>query len=426
MFKAGFAEIDITPPLGTEKAGWLIKQTADRVLDPLYARIAVFESGGEKVGFASLDTLSIRWTQVDHIRTEVGKRCGIKGGNIMVAATHNHAGPAIANIGATKRDDTYLAFLVERVVEGFVQADERLVPAKLGMASGAEGRISFNRRYIARDGRTICQPSPGSTEVICAEGVIDTELGVVCAKDTDDRVLGFITNFACHPTHHGGGGDISAGYLGVFANELKARFGANCVNVFLNGACGNIHHANHVDADHDDSMERMGAVLAADTLKVLADMLFSDDITMAAASETIRLPIRPVSEADLEPRERSQRYGTDQIYRDSITRLVAKRKARDYVPAEIQVIRLGDTFLAAVPAEYFVELGLRIKLESWPNRTYVVSCANGMVGYVPHSAAFERGGYETTLAEWSKLVPEAADMIADKVLEIIAEMTQEY
>ena len=45
VFRAGFAEIDITPPMGTPKQGSNSKTVASSVLDPLYSRAAVFEIG---------------------------------------------------------------------------------------------------------------------------------------------------------------------------------------------------------------------------------------------------------------------------------------------------------------------------------------------------------------------------------------------
>ena len=72
--KAGFAEVDITPPVGTLKIGWLKKIVSDKVLDPLCARVAVFEQGGARVAFVQLDTLSIRWSQVREMRSRL-ERC---------------------------------------------------------------------------------------------------------------------------------------------------------------------------------------------------------------------------------------------------------------------------------------------------------------------------------------------------------------
>ena len=40
--KAGFAEIDVSPAAGTRKIGWNNKNHGTSVLDPLYAKAAVF------------------------------------------------------------------------------------------------------------------------------------------------------------------------------------------------------------------------------------------------------------------------------------------------------------------------------------------------------------------------------------------------
>ncbi len=66
--QAGFAATEITPPLGTQKIGWIIELKIEEIMDPLFARIAVFENGDDRIGLVQLDTLSVRWTQTDQIR----------------------------------------------------------------------------------------------------------------------------------------------------------------------------------------------------------------------------------------------------------------------------------------------------------------------------------------------------------------------
>ncbi len=55
--RAGFHEIDITPKTGIEKIGWLQPLKSEVILDPLFARMAVFENKGKQIGFIQLDTL---------------------------------------------------------------------------------------------------------------------------------------------------------------------------------------------------------------------------------------------------------------------------------------------------------------------------------------------------------------------------------
>ncbi len=110
--RVSFAEIDITPPMGTQLVGWLeIARPARAIHDPLFARIAIFERDDKRVAFVTLDLLSIRGSDVVDIRHRLERETGIPAGNIMVSATHNHAGPAIVRLGTFGRDDGYLAYL---------------------------------------------------------------------------------------------------------------------------------------------------------------------------------------------------------------------------------------------------------------------------------------------------------------------------
>jgi hypothetical protein len=49
----------------------------------------------------------------------------------------------------------------------------------------------------------------------------------------------------------------------------------------------------------------------------------------------------------------------------------------------------------------------------------VAGMANGIVGYVPHRAAFDRGGYETTFSDVSKLAPGAGELLAEAVARLL-------
>ena len=72
--QAGFARIDITPPLGCLLQGCFVKIIADEVKTPLYARAAIFDSGDNKAAIIQLDLLSIRWTQTGNIRAGIEKK----------------------------------------------------------------------------------------------------------------------------------------------------------------------------------------------------------------------------------------------------------------------------------------------------------------------------------------------------------------
>ncbi|HEV3026163.1 MAG TPA: hypothetical protein VG457_01240, partial [Planctomycetota bacterium] len=218
--KAGFAEIDISPAPGTRKIGWNNKNTGNTVLDPLYARAAVFECGEGRVAFISLDLLFVHRDQVAEIRRRVQEKYGFAGEAILVGATHNHAGPAIET-DLYPKDDAYVARMIEKAVLAFGQAWEGRQEAEFGAASAAEWHAGYNRRVLYRGGIVKCHGSFKDPTALAFEGPVDPEVAVLAARDKEGRLLGSIVNFACHPCHHGGDQVFSAGYPGVLAKVMK-------------------------------------------------------------------------------------------------------------------------------------------------------------------------------------------------------------
>ena len=418
--RAGFSEIDITPPLGTLKIGWKKVIVSDTVLDPLYARVAVFESN-ERAAFVQLDTLSVRWTQVKEMRRRVAEEYGFPGENVMVCATHNHAGPAVANCGDVKRDDAYVAEMVKRVVSAFGEALGSMEEARLGLGNTFEFGVGFNRRVVMRDGTVRTHGMFTDPEALYLEGPIDPEVHVLAARKPGGDVIGMIVNFACHPAHHGGGTELSGGFPGVLSNTMKSR---GCpVTLFLDGASGNVTTVDPRRGGHNVPKEEAGRRLADDASRVLENLEFGDAVRIACAAKTVHLPVREVTGEELEGRIRgAQRFIDSAIYDREMPRLVERMERMGTQPAEIQVITVGNCAYAGMPAEYFSQLGLRIKEECHPVHALVVGQANGMVGYVPHRDAFRRGGYETTLCNSSRMAPEAGDLMADAAVELIRGM----
>jgi len=421
--RAGFAQMDITPPVGISKIGWLRDIKVDKVLDPLYARVCILESGDETIAFVQLDTLTIRWSDTDEIRKGVAAEHGYPGARVMVAATHNHAGPAVANVGDVKRDEGYTSQLVEKVVRAFGQALESMEQATVGLGSGFEFDVAHNRRVIMRDGTVRTHGNFNDPEALCIEGPIDPELAVLAVRGAHGRLLGAIVNFACHPTHHGGGTAISAGYPGVVASTMRNR---GCpVTLFLNGACGNIHTSNPAAGGVDMPMEEAGRRLAEDALAVMANMEMRDTLRLGSRSRSVQLPYRHVTDAETGGAVRgAQRFVDPAIYDRQMPKLVERIKARGTQPAEVQTHFIDEYAFVSIPAELFVQVGLRIKQDAHPVHALIVGYANGNVGYVPHAEAFSRGGYETTLGPPSHLAPEAGTMLADCAAGLIEEEEQ--
>ena len=424
--RAAFAEIEITPPVGTHKIGWLKDVVSERVADPLFARVAVFEGESGRIGFIQLDTLSIRWTQVDDIRRRIEKVTGFPPESIMVSATHNHAGPAVSATGLVKRDDGYVELLVRRCVDAFATAVRNLVPATIGFGHASNTAVGKNRRVVLRDGTVRTHGTLSQPDALYIEGPMDPEVAVLSVRDVEGIPLGCIVNYACHPTHLGDGPDFSAGFPGVLCAEVRKH---GCpITLFLNGASGNIHTSDPC-GNGDMSMYEAGEHLGRSVNEVLTGISHSDRWSFCSQSQTLQLDYRELTHEEITGTIRgAQRFVDPAIYDTLMPRLIERVNERKVQPAEVQVLFFcpdGDEktdriAIAGIPAEYFVEFGLRIKSEvhAWCH-ALVASCANGMIGYVPTPDAFARGGYETTLSLSSRMAPGAGDVLADAARDLI-------
>ena len=97
--------------------------------------------------------------------------------------------------------------------------------------------------------------------------------------------------------------------------------------------------------------------------------------------------------------------------------LVAQERAkRPVIPCEVQAIRIGDLGIVTNGAEFFCQLGLDIKAASPFARTWVVSLANGWIGYVPTASAYYAGGYEPRTARSAKMAAWAGQSLVEASL----------
>lgn len=397
---AGTARTIINPPIGADLCGYAGRiPGCTGVHDDLYAKALVLSDGKTKAAIVSLDLVGLADTMVAGIRADASARTGILASNILICASHTHAGPASETIRACGyQHDEYVATLPGMIADTIEVAAKELKPAKFGYGT-AESHLAINRRYRAPSGEIQIGDNKG--------GLIDSAVGIWRIAGEDGKSIATVFNYACHAVTMGGDNRLVSGdWPGAAQRGIESEVGGQAM--FLQGCCGNI---NPGPRGSFDVVESNGLDVAQAVLSVLDGIQMTGDAKISIASEVVGLPLQPsisLEEAEKTVADMAEKLKTpdqmplhevhlDQAYYDWAKQIIADGgKSRTEVPFEIQRFRLGDAYLVGLPGEVFIEYALNIK-NMKPN-VMVSAYTNGNVGYVPTKKAFDEGGYEVDLA----------------------------
>lgn len=438
MVKAGAAKVDITPPVGVPLDGNVRDKNSQGIHDSLFAKALVFADGKETVAIVACDLVGLSPELVGRARQLIEEGSGIRGENVLLNATHTHSGPAVIALLGPKVDESYLEILARKMAGAVYMAQNKLQEVSIGIGRGTVEGISFNRRIRMKDGsiRMNWEDLP-ETEIEGPAGPIDPEVGVVRIDDQEGNPIAFLINFTNHAAILTGDNLlISADYPG-YTTAMVEQIYPGTVALFTNGAEGNV---NHIDVHNPiqtlkirgfKEAERTGRILGGEVVKVIENIK-PEELTKASSSlQRIEFPLREIRQAELQRAKEIAEASRgkklflvdgvpEEIYAREIIKL-SQRKGKSAL-AEVQVITLDDKVaLVGAPGEVFVELGLEIKRSSKFPYTFVLGLANGYLGYIPTSAAFDQGGYEVKTASWSKFDRSAGEILVAAVLRMLEE-----
>lgn len=447
MIQVGSAAVCITPPIGSELSGQFNKRLMTGIHDDLYVKAMVIDDGTNRVALVNCDVLSLKRSTVRTARALITEFTSIPGENVMISATHTHTGPATTRKRpgpdgsevifpsgfTTSADSEYVALLPRWIASAVALADQRRSEARIGAGTGREERATFNRRYLARDGSVRMHgAAPDGVEIIGPEGTTDPEVGVLFAEDAAGQLLSAVISYTCHPTSAGHELVASADYCGYLTGTVARARRCTGEVLFINGAFANVGPVGQYSPDRREygfgRSQYIGTLVGAEALRVIELTEPASDLRVRAATETIRLPIREITDQQLAVARQvlaDDKAGiVDRIFAQEALLLAADRRHEPSVPAEVQAIAIGDAAFVGIPAELFVEFGLEIKQRSPIPRTFIAGDTNGMVGYIPTRIAFENGGYEPRLARSSKIIPEGGAMLVDAALGVLTRVAQ--
>ncbi|HZH72277.1 MAG TPA: hypothetical protein VFD91_07280 [Mariniphaga sp.] len=447
---SGFAEIDISPEFGMEQPGGYGKSFHKTFHDPCKVRTAVFFDGNKKVAIAGIDALMVHRSLVIAVREKVQAQCGIPVESILIAASHSHSsGPtgmiqpgqydhadslvkSLAYEKSSCADAKYLKLIESKCVEAICKANNSLEESLLGVGTGHEEEVAFNRRFRMKNGISYTHPRQGNPDIIEAAGPVDPEVGVIGVWDNKGKCKGCIVNFACHATTNPGG--ISANWIYYMEQTIRGAMGPECIVVFVAGASGDVTQVDNLSPYRnlagEDWARFVGARVGAEAVKVLLSIPRGKMTPLDVKSIVMEVkrrnpdPARVKQSRQLVQKSPEEVGSTEWAFAKEIVLLDALIKNEPFETVEVQALQIGPAVFITNPAEYFCQYGLDIKSKSPFKYSFPVSLANGCVGYVPTLDAFGKhgGGYETRLTSYSNLEITAGNTMADAGIELTKQM----
>ena len=422
--KAGSATANITPPLGTAIPGGFRPRYAENVDDDLFAKALVIDNGLTRIAIVTCDLIAIPEKTANAAKARIAERCGIPAAQVMVNATHTHTAVAIANLLGVDEDTDYTEWVTLKIADAVELAVWRLKPARVGFASVDEGRITFNRRWHMKDGTVRMNPGIEHPDLVEPTGPIDPEVAMMYVEADDGTPISAVANFSLHYIGTDNGNALSADYFGHFDRLMQRYLGDTCISLLWNAASGQINNTDYsgqtkwTARGHQQAM-KMANVLAGHFITEMQLMEMHGMLDLRTDLTTLTFQRKQITAEDLKVAEQvlSVPQGTYDAYETGpfswvvgqpiptalvdVYALECQRLAKlpEQMTAPIQVLRLGEAAIVALPGEVFVETGLNIKAASNASPLFLVSLANGYIGYIcTDEALTQEGGYETWVA----------------------------
>jgi hypothetical protein len=376
-------------------------------------------AGDTKLCLVALDILMINRDYLDAAVQRIEAECGIPAGNILINSSHTHHAPTAVTIHGYQRDETFCQRVVDAIVaaakEANAKADES-GPTTPVFRLGQEATVGQNSRLLMKD-NSIYWIGP-LDETVRPTGPFDVDLPVLAFKKQDGSLAGLLFN---HSTHCIGtrSPKKSPGFYGLTAQELSEELGAPCA--YFSGAAGSTHN---LILKADEMILRLKGAIH-DTLAAAKPM---QSAKLASLKKEFTYKVRQFDEDAEEKKcvDYVKKYAPSAadfisgVFRDMRRGLAPKQG--ESRTTWLQAMRIGDVYIAAVPAEYFTVLGLEIKRRSPHRNTFVFGLSNDYIGYVPNRIGYEQGGYQTWMGLHSFVERGTGEAIAEECVKMLTEL----
>ena len=412
MLKAGAAIEEITPSNSQFLYGYpYVERMSTGSHDPLTTTALFIDNGERQVMFIANDILYLNKVSVANIRNGVNAATGVPQANIMISTTHTHSAPVPFDVIISRNDKVvppvdmeYIHFVEQQAIKAGIRAFEAARPAELGYVMGDATGLGTNRHDPA--------------------GPKDMQVPTMLVRGLDGKYIAAMMVVCMHPTVLHEDSKLCSSDFPHYTRELlrKELLGEGCPVAYFTGTSGDQSPRHVTHGNNFSEAQRLGEIVAASVIAEAAKgVVFSRSLPVKVAGTLLNLPHRefPSMEWALANRDRAKAhfealkadptadkhetrtaevdwFGSEEAL--LLSTLAHNNELGDVyascLPAEIQVIKVGDFCFAAWPGEIFVEFGLWLKQAC--KNVSLIGYANGdLQGYVVTREAVEKRYYES-------------------------------
>lgn len=410
-FQVGYGRKVITPETPVPLAGYgnNFNRISKNVLDDLYVTCtAIRDNNGNTVLLLSQDLINS--SLQERVRSRISQVTGIPVSNIILAATHTHSAPDQSS-GLTAIADWKLGY-IEQCANAAQEAIEDLSAAYISVGSTQTEGLNFVRHYLMKDGTYA-----GDNFGVWTSGIKayaeenDPELQVILfhrtATDKQDVLL---TNWQAHPCKTGGNEkyDISADFVGSTRSYVEQE--RDVLFAYFTGAAGNQNASSRITKENPTTDNTAyGKLLGGYVLKAMENLETvksgSVQVSQTSFTGTIDQSMQDKldqakevvdlmkAEGQIAANNLAREYGFSSCFHaQAVVNRAGLGKSQQI---EINAIRVGDISFVTAPYEMFAAHGSYIKENTPYKMTFVLTCSNGAMGYIPTNLAYDYGCYES-------------------------------
>ncbi len=434
--EVGYGRVMIVPDYEVQLSGGAATRYSDGTIDNQYITCIALRQGEETYLIGTMDFLTADDVYVDPAKKLMSAATGVPEENIMLNATHTHAGVSIRSTGS-KNVDRYRNDFFQWAERAAKEAVEDLTPATVSYGSTKTTGMAFVRHYLLTDG-SYAGPNYGdfSKGIISHSNDADTELQLIkFSRGEAGKKDVIMVNFPAHATMNQTSTALSADFPSPTREYIESTTGA-LVAYFI-AAAGDQVPSSRIEGEsfskeyqaygHELGRIAVEEVLPNVTALEATDFAFShrtytgktikEGIEHLAEAKTVEAEWQIVGRGTAEGKAAAQNHGFSSVY--EVSAIISRARSDEYTSMELKTLALGDVSIVFAPYEMFGSNGMYIKENSPYPMTFLITCAEGSEGYLPSTLGFEMKCYESHVTEYER---GTAEKVADEFLSMLTEM----